>query len=384
MKEAQISGHLSLTHTDTPTPHTQSWSLSPHASPSAGEVFARLRPEDVEQFYHSYQIWTLQQQFAPLQDRIEKLKKQIEENAQRMREVEPGPLALSVLAQLQARGVDDLDLLDRLLERGEIWLDHTLQLLTRCEQLGVIGESYSRWCEHALEGAYDWIDSMDQASTEPHEIVTTPADTHGVATEEELLQKLMSEEDEETTKIAAAPSRRITNPLPHPRITVPLHARITRPLPPAITPLPTEEITGEEISTRDAGDDTETDGEVSAPESAEMPQTPTPFPAPVPLILQTTSEEDEHALPPVSSPDTAPSAAQLSHNECNEQENKLQEQYTREPEGKQDEKNGENKSSGPLSTLPVQGEAERRPEAAQIASARQSFFARLLAGFRKK
>src|SRR5205085_4678061 len=129
----------------------------------------------------------------------------IAENNERMQQAHPSAIALATLAQLQSYGVTDIDLLDLMLERGESWLDQTMQRLTYCEQFDFIrSNNYTEWCEHALEGAYDWIDSMQNASSSPEEssladTSTNPAaNTNGVldeATEEILLQKLMSDEE---------------------------------------------------------------------------------------------------------------------------------------------------------------------------------------------
>ncbi|MBV9258240.1 MAG: hypothetical protein JO215_09495 [Ktedonobacteraceae bacterium] len=224
-------------------------------------VFQRIDAQDVEQFYKSYHFWSLQQRLKTLQAEIGAVQQAIADNDKLMQQVRPSAIALASLAQLQASGVNDLDLLDRMLERGETWLDHTMQLLEHCEELDVIRGDYTQWCEHALEGAYNWIASMDTIDTiHPLESETAvpPASQAGneqqrdlqAATEEQLLQKLMSDEDatekiptsthqvsataQETT-IPSLPTRKITQPLQAPeqaeiepslptrKITQPLH-----------------------------------------------------------------------------------------------------------------------------------------------------------------
>jgi hypothetical protein len=155
-------------------------------------LFAQLAPQDVEQFYQSYRLWSLQHDIAAIQGQISELQQRIEQNAQSMQSVQPSPIALSALAQLQAYGISDIDLLERMLERGDSWLDHTVQLLVRCEELNVIRSDYTQWCENALEGAYDWITSMDQATAEP--AASEPFDENIEIT---LIQKLMSEDSSE-------------------------------------------------------------------------------------------------------------------------------------------------------------------------------------------
>jgi hypothetical protein len=164
-------------------------------------IFARLDASDVEQFYKSYHLWSLQQRIGILRIETDALQQAIVENDRLLQQVHPSPIALASLAQLQASGVNDIELLDRMLERGEDWLDHTIQLLRHCEELDVIGGNYTQWCENALEGAYNWIESMSESANDAPAAGAQPkAD---IATEEQLLQKLMSE-DEQAEKLPAA------------------------------------------------------------------------------------------------------------------------------------------------------------------------------------
>src|SRR5579859_7553208 len=97
-------------------------------------VFARLNPQAVEEFYTSYQQWSLQQRVHQLRQRIETVREQQVENEQRLREAQPSAIALAALARLQSNGVSDTALLDAMLERGESWLDQTMQRLDYFEQ----------------------------------------------------------------------------------------------------------------------------------------------------------------------------------------------------------------------------------------------------------
>ena len=163
-------------------------------------IYATLNQHDVEQFYAGYQLWFTRQRISTLQEQIGSLRQQISENAERLQQVQPPAVAFATLARLQAKGVNDIDLLDRMLERGEEWLDLTMQRLDYCEQLDFIHDNYAQWCENALEGAYDWIDSLRDAyaDTTPRPAVTTEVDEASVeATEELLLQKFASEEERE-------------------------------------------------------------------------------------------------------------------------------------------------------------------------------------------
>src|SRR5579884_917197 len=87
-------------------------------------LFARLNPQDVEHFYQSYRCWSTQLRIQALHREIAELQQAITLNTQLMDQHRPSPLAQSILAQFQTNGVEDLDLLDRMLERGDDWLDH--------------------------------------------------------------------------------------------------------------------------------------------------------------------------------------------------------------------------------------------------------------------
>ena len=166
------------------------------------EVYAQLPRQDVEEFYASYVQWVSQKHVRELQDELVSVQQQIEANAELMQQAQPSAVALATLARLQANGVSDIDLLDRMLERGETWLDATMQRLEYCEQLDdFLSDDYEQWCRHALEGAYDWIDSMrgQVEDQEPSIEVPTPSneDTLTEATEELMLSKLTSNAEED-------------------------------------------------------------------------------------------------------------------------------------------------------------------------------------------
>jgi hypothetical protein len=174
-----------------------------NGSYSVDDIFAGLNQRDIEQFYASYQQWHLHQQIATLQTRIDDLYLQIFDITERMQTAQPSAIAFATLARLQANGVNDIELLDRMLERGENWLDQTMQRLDYCEQLDdFIRDDYTQWCRHALEGAYDWIGSIQDASTSvPAEEPVAVEAAQVEATTELFLQKLNSDEDEDETSM---------------------------------------------------------------------------------------------------------------------------------------------------------------------------------------
>ncbi|HYU74568.1 MAG TPA: hypothetical protein VEL31_18010 [Ktedonobacteraceae bacterium] len=274
-------------------------------------IFARLDPQDVERFYQSYQLWTLQQQIAGLQTQITTLHQQIAENNERMQRSHPSAIALATLARLQSYSVTDVDLLDHMLARGEAWLDQTMQRLAYCEQFDFIRDNYTEWCQHALDGAYDWIDSMQNSSTisspeESNLAVTYAARTNGSldeVTEEILLQKLMSDEEafmlESTLK----------------RPTIP--AQPQEPRSPVDTSLSTgthsesSHTSAEQASTSEQAEDVPVQGE-PAPEqlAAETPQLEQ---APEPQSTESIKEtSEEHAQ---SGESTASTQEEMIHSE---------------------------------------------------------------------
>jgi hypothetical protein len=176
-----------------------------HIPENIGAIFAQLKQQEVEEFYIGYQYWNLQLQIEYLQMRLSEMHKQILENAERMQEVQPTAIELSTLARLQSNGVSDVDLLERMLEQGESWLDRTMQRLDYLEQLDdFISDEYTQWCQHALEGAYDWIDTvLDGNATADSSTAATSYMMEDVreedlieATEELFLQKISTDEDE--------------------------------------------------------------------------------------------------------------------------------------------------------------------------------------------
>src|SRR5947207_4634369 len=194
--------------------------ISPqYIASSIGAIFAQLNRHDVEEFYIGYQYWNLQHQIEDRQTRLDDLRKQIIVNAERMQEVQPTAIELATLARLQSNGVSDVDLLDRMLERGESWLDRTMQRLDYFEQLDdFISDDYTQWCQHALEGAYDWIDSvLDGNATSPPSTATTSATIQDMkeeelieVTEELFLQKISNDEDESLMQVITTKRPSIT------------------------------------------------------------------------------------------------------------------------------------------------------------------------------
>jgi hypothetical protein len=182
-------------------------------------IFMHFSPQDIEEFYQLYQLWSLRKKRAEIVAQMHELEQHIVENEALLTAVSPSAIAQAALSQFRASGVDDIDLLDSMLERGDEWLDHTLQLLERCERMDMLQGNATQWCAHALEGAYDWIESMGDIN-EPNdsdddaqpslpatstEQPLTEVESLPLTTEADFLQKLMSE-DEITSSVGSAAS----------------------------------------------------------------------------------------------------------------------------------------------------------------------------------
>src|SRR3989440_8413585 len=186
-----------------------------------------------------------------------------------------------------------------------------MQRLAYCEQFDFIRDNYTEWCQHALDGAYDWIDSMQNSSTisspeESNLAVTYAARTNGSldeVTEEILLQKLMSDEE----------AFMLESTLKRPAI----HAQPQEPRSPVDTSLSrgthseSSHTSAEQASTSEQAEDVPVQGE-PAPEqlAAEPPQLEqAPEPQSTGSIKETS---EEHAQ---SGESTASTQEEMIHNE---------------------------------------------------------------------
>ena len=201
-------------------------------------IFTHFSPHDIEEFYQLYQLWSLKQKRAEILTHINELEQQITENGAHFQAFSPSAIAQAALSQFRAVGVDDIDLLDRMLERGDEWLDHALQLFEYCERLNMLQGDTTEWCTHALEGAYEWIESMpdntNEKSNSDNNTISAPSTdqlpelaTLPTITEADFLQKLMIEDGENTD--VPQPDE----PDSTPRQTAPLVQPLTDPAPPS-------------------------------------------------------------------------------------------------------------------------------------------------------
>jgi hypothetical protein len=254
-------------------------------------LYARLSRQDIEEFYAGYQLWQARQRATLLQAQIETLRRQIAANAERMRLLQPSEQALAALETLRHYGVTDLALLDRLLECGEAWLVRMLDYLEQCQRLGLFDGDYTRWCQHALEGAYDWMASIGEESTSAQEPVTSLAEegaAQPVLTEEEFLRRLIREETAPLPTSSPAPAEQLA-PAAQPLETAPgssAQAEVI-PLPPDIA----WQLGTEKSNDRPSVVTNGSNAAAAAALSAEAESAPSPAQSAGPLALVTAGEQ---------------------------------------------------------------------------------------------
>jgi hypothetical protein len=128
-------------------------------------LYERIPLEAMQQVANSYMAWYVEKATRELDETIARLRTELEENDKQEALFKPSASELESMRRLQSNKVNDVALLDRLVERGEDWLVLTMQRLDYFERAGLAPNDYPGWCEHALSGAYDWIDgSRLQAS----------------------------------------------------------------------------------------------------------------------------------------------------------------------------------------------------------------------------
>ncbi len=121
-------------------------------------LFEQLPLEAMQQVSDSYLAWYVDRVTRQLDETIAGLRAELRENDAKEASFRPSPAELGAIERLQRSGVTGVDLLDRMVEQGEDWLVLTMRRLDHFERTGLAPKDYSTWCEHALSGAYDWID----------------------------------------------------------------------------------------------------------------------------------------------------------------------------------------------------------------------------------
>jgi hypothetical protein len=121
-------------------------------------LYERMPLDALRQVADSYLTWYVQRVTQRLDEIAAGLRLDLRENDSREASFCPTPREQEAIVRLQRSGVTGMDLLDRMVEQGEGWLLLTMRRLDHFERTGLAPKDYSAWCEHALAGAYDWID----------------------------------------------------------------------------------------------------------------------------------------------------------------------------------------------------------------------------------
>jgi hypothetical protein len=138
------------------------------------KIYEQIPLEAMQQVSDSYMAWYVDRVTRQLDDTMASLRAELRENDQKEMSYRPSPQELEAIERLQRSGVTGVDLLDRLVEQGDDWLSVTMRRLDHFERTGMAPKDYSTWCEHALSGAYDWIDH-DRLAAAPTTSATTSA-----------------------------------------------------------------------------------------------------------------------------------------------------------------------------------------------------------------
>ncbi len=123
------------------------------------QLYERIPLEAMQQVADSYIAWYVQKVTQELDAKIAALRSELEQNDKEEAQLKPSAAELDAMRRLQSNSVNEIDLLDRLMEKGEEWLVLTMHRLDYFERAGLAPHDYPGWCEHALGGAYDWIDA---------------------------------------------------------------------------------------------------------------------------------------------------------------------------------------------------------------------------------
>jgi hypothetical protein len=122
------------------------------------KLFEKLPLQAMQSVADGYMAWYVTRVTQSLDESIAKHRSELRDNDAKEASYRPSPAELSAIERLQRSGVTGNDLLDRMVEQGEDWIVLTMRRLDHFEKTGLAPKDYSTWCEHALGGAYDWID----------------------------------------------------------------------------------------------------------------------------------------------------------------------------------------------------------------------------------
>src|SRR5258708_39253832 len=129
-------------------------------------LYEQIPLESMTQVSDSYMAWYVDRVTRQLDDTTAGLRTELRENDAKEASYCPTPREQEAIERLKRSGVSGMDLLDRMVEQGEDWITLTMRRLEHFQRTRLAPKDYSTWCEHALSGAYDWIDHerINQAS----------------------------------------------------------------------------------------------------------------------------------------------------------------------------------------------------------------------------
>jgi hypothetical protein len=122
------------------------------------KLYEQIPLQAMQQVSDSYISWYVDRVTNELDKLTADLRSELRDNDAKEASYRPSQNELVAIERLQRSGVTGADLLDRMVEQGEDWLVLTMHRLDHFERTGLAPKDYSTWCEHALSGAYDWID----------------------------------------------------------------------------------------------------------------------------------------------------------------------------------------------------------------------------------
>lgn len=122
------------------------------------KLYEQIPLEAMQNVADAYMAWYVDRVTRELDQIMAGLRTELRENDSKEASYAPSPSEIKAIERLQSSGVTGMDLLDRMVEQGEDWLMLTMRRLDHFERTGLAPKDYSTWCEHALSGAYDWID----------------------------------------------------------------------------------------------------------------------------------------------------------------------------------------------------------------------------------
>jgi hypothetical protein len=158
------------------------------------KLYEQIPLEAMQNVADAYMAWYVDRVTRELDQIMAGLRAELRENDAKEASFAPSPNEIKAIERLQSSGVTGMDLLDRMVEQGEDWLMLTMRRLDHFERTGLAPKDYSTWCEHALSGAYDWIDHDKLGGSAPAGGAARPAASGGGASVPDWMSRGRPEE----------------------------------------------------------------------------------------------------------------------------------------------------------------------------------------------